>query len=172
MEFLQQSLERLFLCAIMLARLRVQGFCIWLRRPRSWSTRLGPSARLAYLGHRLSRKEVCESRGLSGWGLEAGWRFGCLKFVPFSRRQGGQSRPGECLEELVRAPLNSRSGLDSRRVGEERRRRRRRLDVGFLGRFTPSSARLHCLHEFLQVSFSVAMSFLFSRLIQPLWLSL
>lgn len=119
MEFLQQSLERLFLSVVMLARLSVHGFCIGWRWCRRWSTWLGPPTRLACLGHGLSREEVCESRGFSGWGVEASWRFGCLELVPFSRRYGGQSSPGEGLEELVRTSLHSWSGLDSWRVGEE-----------------------------------------------------
>lgn len=86
MEFLQQSLERLFLTVI-LARLSVRGFCIGWRWSRGWSARLGPPARFARLGHGLSREEVCESRRLSGWGIKAGWRFDCLKLVPFGRRQ-------------------------------------------------------------------------------------
>jgi hypothetical protein len=106
-------------------------------------------------------------------GVEAGWRFGCLEPFSFGGRQRGHFRPSEGLEELVRAPLHSRSGLDSRGVGEECRKRGRRLYlICSLSSFAPSSARLHCFHEFLQVSFGVAMGFLFGWLVQPLWFSL
>lgn len=173
MEFLQQSLECLFLCAVVLARLSVQGFCIRWRWSRGWSAWLGPPPRLACLRHGLSREQVCEPRGLAGWGVEAGWRFDCFNLVSFGGRHGGQFGPGEGLEELVRTPFDSRSGLDRLRVRKERRRRGRRLYFSWsLSGLAPSSARLHCFHEFLQVSFGVAMGLLFGWLIQPLWFSL